>query len=253
MTCDLTCVITGHREGRLAVPSLRSFWVAVEAARAASYKVEVLLCLDRPDQLTQKIFQTFKGDAASVDEYDEADQGKVRNAAVSKAKGRYIAFLDADDLWSEPWLVQALEFLHDKPSTHIAHPEFNYFFEKQATIFTHIDQESPEFQLDLLRVANYWDALCVCPAAIHREIPFCERDIAGGYAYEDWFWNCETVAAGKIHKVVPGTVLFKRRQASSQTIKASANKSLTRVHPLLSYGHPLYVAEDVEMKSDVSG
>lgn len=244
MTFDLTCIITGHREGRLAVPSLRSFWDAIEAARAAGFTVEALLCLDRPDALTQRLFETYKHDAAAIDTYDEGDQGKVRNGAVARAKGKYCAFLDADDLWSEHWLVEALTFLMDKPDTHIAHPEYNYFFEKQATIFTHVDQESPEFRLDLLRVANYWDALCLCPTAIYREIPFCNRDIAAGYAYEDWFWNCETVAAGYIHKVVPQTVLFKRRQESSQTVKASANKSLTRRHPLLGYGNEMYPAAD---------
>jgi len=244
MTCDLTCIITGHREGRLAVPSLRSFWAAIEVARAAGFKVEALLCLDRPDELTEGLFNKYKNDASAVDTYDVADQGKVRNGAVAKAKGKYCAFLDADDLWAENWLVEALTFLKDKPETHIAHPHYNYFFEKQATIFTHIDQESDEFRLDLLRVANYWDALCVCPTEIYRQIPFCDRDIAGGYAYEDWFWNCETVAAGFIHKVVPETVLFKRRQESSQTVKASANKSLTRRHPLLKYSEEMYTAED---------
>jgi glycosyltransferase involved in cell wall biosynthesis len=244
MTCDLTCIITGHREGRLAVPSLRSFWIAIEAARAAGFDVEAVLCLDRPDALTEKLFNSYKKDAVAVDTYDLGDQGKVRNGAVAKANGKYCAFLDADDLWSENWLIEALNFLADKPETHIAHPQYNYFFEKQATIFTHVDQESPEFQLDLLRIMNYWDALCVCPTAIHRAFPFCERDIAGGYAYEDWFWNCETVAAGCIHKVVPDTVLFKRRQENSQTMKAASNRSLTRRHPLLDYGHPMYVAQD---------
>lgn len=240
MTCDLTCIITGHREGRIAVASLRSFWDAIEVARAAGFKVDALLCLDRPDELTEKLFNGYKRDAVAIDIYDVADQGKVRNGAVAKAKGRYCAFLDADDLWTENWLVEALTFLKDKPETHIAHPEYNYFFEKQATIFTHVDQESPEFRLDTLRVTNYWDALCVCPTQIYRDIPFCGRDIAGGYAYEDWYWNCETVAAGYIHKVVPKTVLLKRRQENSQTIKASVNKSLTRRHPLLNYDHQMY-------------
>ncbi|MEY8120388.1 glycosyltransferase family A protein [Falsihalocynthiibacter sp. BN13B15] len=240
MNCDLTCIITGHREGHIAVASLRSFWAAIEAARAAGFKVEPLLCLDRPDTRTEQLFHSYKQDAVAVDVYDVADQGKVRNGAVAKANGKYCAFLDADDLWSENWLVEALTFLKNSPKTHIAHPEYNYFFESQATIFTHVDQESPDFRLEVLRVANYWDALCVCPTKIYREIPFCDRDMTGGYAFEDWHWNCETVAAGYIHKVVPKTVLFKRRQESSQTVKAAANKSLTRRHPLLDYGHSMY-------------
>lgn len=250
MTCDLTCIVTGHREGRLAVPSLRSFWAAIDAARNVGYDVEARLCLDKPNSLTTKVFESFRRDAPIIGVYDFADQGQVRNAAIAGANGRYSAFLDADDLWTEDWLVQAMEFLKDKPETHIAHPAYNYFFEKQATIFCHIDQESEEFRLELLRMANYWDALCVCPTSIYREFPFCHRDIAGGYAYEDWLWNCETVAAGKIHKVVPDTVLFKRRQETSQTVKASANKSLTHCHPLTDYANLMYATEDVKPKAN---
>ena len=247
-SCDLTCIITGHREGRLAVPSLRSFWLAIDAARIAGYSVEARLCLDCADWLTTKVFESYQEDAPKVSKYEFGDQGKVRNAAIGSVgkgvRGTYSAFLDADDIWSEDWLVQALNYLKDKPNTHIAHPAYNYFFEKQATIFQHIDQENPDFRLDSLRVANYWDALCVCPTEIYRAFPFCDRDIAGGYAYEDWVWNCETVAAGKIHKVVPNSVVFKRRQKTSQTIKASINKSLTRTHPLLDYSDPVYVGKD---------
>jgi hypothetical protein len=134
----------------------------------------------------------------------------------------------------------ALDFLQDKPDTHIAHPAYNYFFENQATIFCHVDQDSPEFRSDLMRVGNYWDALCVCPTSIYREIPFYTRDIANGWAYEDWFWNCQTISAGKVHKVVPDSVLFKRRQKVSQTIRASQNKSLIKPSPLNAYDCPLH-------------
>jgi len=240
MSCDLTCIITGHREGRLAVASLRSFWAAIDAARAAGHAVEARLVLDRPNPLTHAVFEAHRKDAVAFEAYDHGDQGKVRNEAVAKANGRYTAFLDADDLWSEDWLVQALDFLDGAPETHIAHPAYNYFFEQQATIFCHVDQESDAFRPDLLRIANYWDALCVCPTAIYHEIPFCDRDIEAGYAYEDWVWNCETVAAGKVHKVVPESVLFKRRQNNSQTIRASASKSLGRRNPLTDYTHPIY-------------
>jgi glycosyltransferase involved in cell wall biosynthesis len=242
MTCDLTCIITGHREGRIAVPSLRSFWIAIEAAREAGYKVEALLYLDRPNDLTAKLFESYKGEDNTIATCDVADQGEVRNYAVNNAKGTYCAFLDADDLWTKDWLVKALEFLSESPEAHIAHPEYNYFFEKSANIYKQVDQESPEFRLDTLRWANYWDALCMCRTEIYLKFPFCSRNIAGGYAYEDWHWNCETVAAGYIHKVVPKTVLFKRRQGDSQTMKAGANGSLTRRHDLLDYSHPIYTA-----------
>ena len=242
MTCDLTCVITGHQEARMSIASLRSFWAAIAFARGRGYTVQPLLFLDRPDSLTEKIFEEYRLDALQVHQMDAGDQGKVRNAAVALAQGRYTAFLDADDLWSRDWLVQALEFLSDKPEGVIAHPAYNYFFEGQATIFCQIDQEAPEFSMDMLRAGNYWDALCVCPTQIYRDHPFCDRDIAGGWAFEDWHWNCETIASGCLHKIVPDSVLFKRRQASSQTVKASGNRSMIRPSPLSRYDSSVYAA-----------
>lgn len=240
MSTDLTCILTGHREGHLAAASITSFQRAIDAARAAGYDCQALYVLDRPNQLTERLFRRLAGHEGDVRVFDYGDQGAARNDAIKIADGRYTAFLDADDLWTSDWLVKALEFLKDYPDTHIGHSAYNYFFEKQATIFCHVDQESEEFRPDLLRIGNYWDALCVCPTEIYREIPFSPRDIENGWAYEDWFWNCATVAAGKVHKVVPDTVLFKRRQQSSQNIQASTNKSMTPKSALNLYDHPFF-------------
>ncbi len=240
MAHDLTCIIVGHREGRLCVASLRSFQIAVDAARAAGHSVQTLYYLDRPNALTQSLFETHCDPQGQLAVVDFGDQGQTRNAAVEAATGRYTAFLDADDLWTSDWLVKAMAYLAGKPDTHIAHPAYNYFFEQQATVFEQVDQEGEDFDADLLRIGNYWDALCLCPTQIHRDHPFYVRDIAGGWAYEDWYWNCVTVDAGLVHKIVPDTVLFKRRQQMSQTMRASQNKSLVRSHGLSRYDHPIF-------------
>ena len=240
MDYDITAILTGHGEGRLAVASLRSFWEAIDHATEAGLKVQPLLVLDNPDASTEQIFLKYMRKKSNVVYTEFGDQGQARNHAITLAKGHYTAFLDADDLWTTDWLSVAHAYLADKPDTHIAHPAYNYFFESQATIFCQIDQESDEFRPDLLRVANYWDALCLCPTEIYRKVPFCDREISQGWAYEDWFWNCETVGAGCIHKIVPDTVLFKRRQKMSQTMRASGNKSRIKVNPLSRYGADFY-------------
>lgn len=243
MTFDLTCIITGHREGRVCVPSLRSFDIAVKEAEEAGLTVERLYFLDNPDDLTRDLFTKHAGESGIVEEVSFKDQGLVRNMAASKARGKYTAFLDADDLWMKSWLVDAVMFLQDQEGRVVAHPAYNYFFESIATVFCHVDGESDEFDLDLLRMNNYWDALCVCETQLYREFPFSEREIDDGWAYEDWFWNCETFGAGIRHKNVPGTVLFKRRQRMSQTIRASTNKSRIRPNYLSRYDCPLYEAQ----------
>ena len=39
---------------------------------------------------------------------DEGDLGRVRNALLPDTDGAFIAFLDADDLFSENWLAEGL-------------------------------------------------------------------------------------------------------------------------------------------------
>lgn len=240
---DVSAIVTGHAEGRLSVATLRSMSIAIEAARADGLKVQPIFVLDRADELTTNLFRNACDKSGLVIETDFGDQGAARNEAVKNSKGKKIAFLDGDDLWCRTWLRDAYRFIREQGDDVIAHPEFNYFFEDQATIFQHIDQDDNEFRLDILRLHNYWDALGMCDAKIHEKFPYTERDIANGWAYEDWQWNCETYAAGFRHKVVHDSVLFKRRQKQSQNIRAGANKSRIRRNTLSHYGHKAFTAE----------
>ncbi|MCQ0971234.1 glycosyltransferase family 2 protein [Paracoccus sp. TK19116] len=238
---DLSVIVSGHREGRLAVASLRSMQAAVAAATSAGISVQPILVLDRPDDLTRRVFKAHADGATIEVEVDAGDQGVARNAAVAQSDGRWIAMLDADDLFQESWLVRASRFLDEIGDAGvIAHPEFNYFFEGQATIFRQIDQDSPDFDIDHIRLHNYWDALAMCDRSIHEAHPYALRDIQNGWAFEDWHFNVVTLGNGIRHKVVPDTVIFKRRQKDSQTLRATGNRSRFRRTPMASYSHPIY-------------
>lgn len=237
---DISAIISGHTEGRLAIASLRSMLLAVEEANKNGLSVQIIAVLDNPDSVTRSVFENFANENGVLLEVNYADQGASRNEALEKATGQKIAFLDADDLWCKNWLCDAFRFLEKAESGVIAHPEFNYFFEGQATVFRHIDQDDEEFQLDLLRLQNYWDALCMCDREVYKTFPFYKRELDKGWAYEDWYWNCETVAAGLRHKIVPDTILFKRRRSISQTVRASSNKSRIRNNALMSYSNSLF-------------
>ena len=240
---DLSVIVSGHREGRMAVTSLRSMEAAVAAARHAGLVVQTVLVLDRPDDLTRRLFQAH-ADAHSGTlqvEVDAGDQGIARNEAIGRSDGRRIAMLDADDLFQQSWLVRASRFLDEIGDARVvAHPEFNYFFEGQATIFRQIDQDSPDFDIDHIRLHNYWDALAMCDRKVHEDHPYAKRDIQNGWAFEDWHFNVLTLGDGIRHKVVPDTVIFKRRQKDSQTLRATGNRSRFRRTPMASYSHPIY-------------
>ncbi len=240
MSFDISVVINGHREGSLAVASIRSLEVAAREAETAGLRIERLYVLDRPDVRTQEVFEQMCPPPWRVLTVDHGDQGAARNCAAEIATGCFIAFLDGDDLWGKSWLVRAhAEATKLNPDV-IIHPEFAYIFGDETIIFPHVDQEDAAFDPDLLRVFNYWDALCFCRTEILRRFPYPLRDIAEGWAFEDWQWNCETLAAGLQHKTAPDTVIFKRRRQFSQTIEAGMRKALTRRTEISRYGSPVY-------------
>jgi len=235
-TPDITAVMTTHGEGALAAVSFNNFIRTVEFAESAGLRIEKVVVMDRPEDHTRRIFEDLDDQSVRIMETDFGDQGRVRNFVAEHSFGKYIAFLDGDDLWSENWLSEAFTFLEsDSRDNLIAHPEFNWFFSGTGSVIVNTDQESELFDEQFLRYANYWDAMCMTLRATHVSIPYCKRQIKAGFAFEDWHWNCETIAAGYIHKVIKDTIHFKRRRTSSQTTQASANRSSIPATPFTNY------------------
>lgn len=228
---DIAAIITVHNEAIMAGPTMRSAEAAIVKAEEAGFTVERLIGFDSPtpeasDYFNQDFFSNWK---KSFHKFK--DQGLLRNVLAKETSARWIAFLDADDLWSENWLTEAAQALaaaEKEKRKIIVHPELNWFFENQAAILAKTGQEDPSFLPHYFYFSNYYDALCMAPAEAHVAFPYATRDIKGGFAYEDWQWNLETMAAGWCHHVAKDTIIFKRRRENSQTIQASRRKVLVR-------------------------
>lgn len=227
MKIAITAIITAHREGIMLGSTIRSFMECVTYTEEhLDVNIEKLLVLDSADTFTKEVAETCLDKGFVIFETEFKDQGLARNFAIEKSNGRYIAFLDGDDLWSYNWLVEAFKLCELDQGKIIAHPEYNWFFEMNNNIFMHVDQDEEYFDPDFLRFGNYWDALSLTPKEIHEKIPFCERNVEEGTAYEDWYWNILTFLEGFKHKVALNTIHFKRRREGSQTLQASKNKTL---------------------------
>jgi Glycosyl transferase family 2 len=232
---DITVAITAHAESLEAGPALRSAEAAIAAVEARGATVERLIGFDCAEARTLAFF-----DHPSLSQWKHlrftfADQGATRNALAKAAKGRYLAFLDADDMFSENWLLRAYERLESSVgSKRIVHPELIWQFDGADTVYTQPSQDSPFFTPHHFAIQNYYDALCMGPTQAWREVKFPGRDIATGYAYEDWQWSVETMAAGWQHVAEPDTVLFKRRRDASQSQQARSRKVSIRNIPALA-------------------
>ena len=215
---EVSAIITGHREGVLAGPTLRNLMEATNALHAAGVETEIVAVLDRTNDATRAMFHALHASPLPVRQVlcDFGDPALSRNAGVQASHGRFIAFLDADDLWGVGWLSAALQYCLTAEAATIAHSEVNLVFGELGQLWWHMDSQAPGFDVSYLAVGNYWDAMSFAHRSVYERFPFKANDLRSGYGHEDWHWNCETLAAGIAHRPVPQTMHFKRRRRVSQ-------------------------------------
>lgn len=211
----VSTIITGHRENLLCGPSIRSYHQAAAYARNTGIQVEAHVVLDRPNDLTRAMFEQ-SGFDEQIEIVNFGDPAASRNAGVQLAKGDFVTFLDADDLWSFNWIEAAYNFCQAQKERVVAHSELNVVFGGEQTIWAHMDSEAPDFEPGYLSIGNYWDSMCFTSRELLREFPFAVSDLKTGYGHEDWHWNNVTLYAGFAHRPVPETIHFKRRRPNSR-------------------------------------
>lgn len=239
-TFDLTVAITAHAETLVAGPMIRSAEAAIARLEALGFRVERLIGMDSCTPGCAAYFGQPQFDGWSKTHYEFADQGQTRNALVDLAKGKWFAFLDADDLFSENWLVEAVALLSQAEADGrdiIVHPELNWGFDAGSFVFVTLPQDDPQFTPWFLLVSNLYDALCVAPTRVWQQIPFANRALSDGFAYEDWQWSVETMAANWVHVCAPDTIIFKRRRDDSQSHDSKRNSASIRMIEPLTIDH----------------
>jgi glycosyltransferase involved in cell wall biosynthesis len=243
---EISIVINAHREGDLLAPSLESALAAADLAAEHGIATETIVVLDRPDDTTREIVERHqRRPALRPDVIDIGDLGGARNHGVTLARGRYVAFLDGDDLWGDAWLVHACRAAREATRPTIWHPEANLIFgDENPHVFLHRDMEDLGFEQDWLRVANYWTALSFAELTIYSAFPYPSNRLAEGFGYEDWSWNISTIAAGITHRTVEGTIHCVRRKPGGSLLASTVQSGA------LPDWSPLFGGGDRSPKAD---
>ena len=88
----------------------------VESVFSQTYdNIELILCENNSTDSTKDILGEMTDSRIKVlNLTDVEDAAGARNAGVKEADGRYIAFLDADDLWQKEKLEKQIAFMKEK-------------------------------------------------------------------------------------------------------------------------------------------
>lgn len=215
MSCDISVVIPPHHIGRLAHHTMRSLFRAIEYASLRGITTEIVIVMDRPDEKTKKYISRYENSELTLETVDFGDLGLTRNFGVKLSAGKYITFLDDDNLYCKNWIYKAVRYLEESNSHIIVHPEYHVAFDAENGIWIQISSnDSNKFNVANLIEYNYWDAICATKREILLKYSYQPTTASKGFGYEDWHFNCETLAAGIEHIVVPGTVHFMRKKRS---------------------------------------
>jgi glycosyltransferase involved in cell wall biosynthesis len=109
----------------------RTIAETVESALAQGFgSHEILVVNDGSTDSTADILAKYQGAIRVVDQPNRGASA-ARNAGVSQARGKYVAFLDADDLWLQGKLETMVAALEERPSSVLAFSEYSTFGVKE--------------------------------------------------------------------------------------------------------------------------
>lgn len=224
---DVTVVMTAHREGVLLRTSLNSVIRSIRHAEVEGCRVEVLLVLDDVDMETLRVAIEAERDLGiTLLRVGNRDLGRSRNDGVLAARGRWIAITDGDDLYGEAWIRQCWEHSREASKSEILHPELVVLFGAEQGHYWQRGSNSAEFSAACALVMNPFNSCVFTAKNVLVDTPYVE--VGGpnsGFGYEDWHWNCETLAKGIEHVAIPRSVMFVRRKALGSLSRSQAGFS----------------------------
>jgi glycosyltransferase involved in cell wall biosynthesis len=83
--------------------------------------IEVIVVDDGSEDETAEVARAIADPRVRLISQPNLGASAARNAGIHTARGRYVAFLDADDLWLPDKLARQLALLHSRPHVHAVH------------------------------------------------------------------------------------------------------------------------------------
>ncbi len=213
---ELTVGITAHDEGLLAHKTMLSIFEALKQLDDVKY--EIIINIDNGTKETKRYFSRYDSyQEIKVHHNTFSDLGASRNYIVKKAKGKYVFFLDADDLISRNYFQAMLRVLHQEKGDIVVHPACCLCFWEDYSDYCLMWNGQPvTSRLDsakLLFSRNRWPSSCAAAHELFRKNPYIRT--TNGFGHEDYAFNIRLASFGAKHLIADQTTLFYRQKESS--------------------------------------
>jgi len=165
---------------------------AVASARAQTYRpLEIIAVDDKSRDDTIALLQSIAGDDLTIiAAAQNGGAGAARNRAIAAAKGKYLAFLDADDTWSPEKLARQIALLEADPALVMVgcHAEvLRMGGERELVNARRAPPQGREAWRAMLHHSFYVPSEIVVTAAVAKEIGGFDETMRGAEEDQDFF------------------------------------------------------------------
>lgn len=220
---DVSTVVTLHREGKYLARTLRSLSEAAAFAGQQGVRTELVAVLDRSDDTTRAVLAGADLSAFQAHQVLEVDHGSVslsRNDGCDAASGTWLDLIDGDDLTSWTALARMFEAAQRHGPECILVPKFSFGFgAKYFTVEYFSQHQIPSLSIV---TAGLYTSKVFYHRSLHDAVRYQDVPLGKGYAYEDWHFHCNAMAAGYRFVAVDGVALLYRQRIGSRNHTANS-------------------------------